>query len=70
MKTMLHNPVTHLFLKQIGEWTLDPKQAMSFRDIGDAIKYQMSNHLNDAQVFVKLDNWELNEPATNVSVMA
>ena len=68
MKTMLHNPVTHLFLKQMGEWTLDPKQAMSFRDIGDAIKFQITNHLNDAEVFLKLDNLKPDEATASVAV--
>ena len=70
MKTLLHNPVTHLFLKRLDEWTLDPNQAMSFRDIADAIKFQMSNHLGDAEVFLKLDNWDLNEPVSSVSALA
>lgn len=59
MKTLLHNPVTHLFLKSIGEWTLDPQQALNFRDLGSAVKYQIDHHLTELQVFLKLDNWDL-----------
>jgi hypothetical protein len=55
MKTLLQNPVTHLFLKKIGEWTLDPDQAMNFKDLSEAIRFQISHHLTEAQVFLKLD---------------
>ena len=62
MKTLLHNPVTHLFLKELGEWTLDPDRALSFKDIYEAIDYQIAHHLTEAQVFMKLEKWEMKQP--------
>ncbi len=55
MKTLLHNPVTHLFLKEIGEWTIDPEQAMHFSEFSEAEKYCRDHHLYDVQLFLKLD---------------
>ena len=62
MKTLLHNPVTHLFLKKLGEWTLDPNQAMNFKDLSEAIRFQIAHHITEAQVFLKLDRRISDEP--------
>ncbi|MDB6025718.1 MAG: hypothetical protein JWM68_1941 [Verrucomicrobiales bacterium] len=55
MKTLLHNPITHLFLKHLGEWTLDPDKAMQFADVSEAQKYCHAHHLNGVQLFLRFD---------------
>lgn len=56
MKTLLHNPITHLYLKRIGEWTLDPDKAMHFHDVSEAQDYCVQHHLNSVQLFLKFEN--------------
>ncbi len=56
MKTLLHNPITHLYLKRVGEWTLDPDSAMHFADITEAQNYCLEHHLNGVQLFLKFEN--------------
>lgn len=55
MKMLLHNPITHLFLKRVGEWTLDPDVAMHFPDISSAQRYCSEHHLSGIQLFLKLE---------------
>jgi hypothetical protein len=69
MKTLLQNPVTHLFFKNLEEWTLDPNQARDFNELSKAIRFQIEHHLHDLQVFLKLERGDLEAADRQLAAM-
>lgn len=50
MKRLLKDQKTGLYLRNMDEWTHDPEQAYSFRDIFQALRFCDEHHLGEIAV--------------------
>lgn len=65
MKILLQQTGTGLYLKSLGKWTPNPKDALSFLDSVRAHDYSIYHRLSDTSIVTVSDTQELRQPGTH-----
>ena len=58
MKILLQHVRTQLYLRRLGSWTPNPREAFDFRHSQSAIDFARDHALPGVQIVVKLNNLE------------
>jgi hypothetical protein len=66
MKILVQNCLTHLYLKTLSDWTVDPTEAMNFPTSENAIVYCAEYRIPAVQIVLKfeLDHYDISVPIT------